>query len=110
MFRANTSAFLRIVRAGHPAVPIVVVSPLIRPDAEAAPNALGATLDDLRRAMEEAVDAASDDLITLVPGRDLLAPESLADGIHPGSAGHRILARATGDAVAEACARLRRPR
>ena len=67
MMRANTAAFLRIVRAGHPAVPIVVASPLIRPDAEAAPNALGATLDDLRHAMEEAVQSLSDELVTLVP-------------------------------------------
>ena len=55
MMRAITTAFLRVVRAGHPGIPIVVASPVVRPDAEEATNALGATLADLREAMEEAV-------------------------------------------------------
>ena len=41
LFRENTRAFLRIVREGHPDVPIVVTSPVLRPDAEATPNRLG---------------------------------------------------------------------
>ena len=36
---------------------MVVASPVLRPDAEATPNRLGATLVDLRAAMEEAVRA-----------------------------------------------------
>ena len=47
MVRANTVAFLRIIRAAHPHIPVLVVSPLIRPDAEQRPNALGATLADI---------------------------------------------------------------
>src|SRR5205823_1485612 len=44
MMRAAVAAFLDIVREGHPETPIVVVSPVLRPDAEATPNRLGATL------------------------------------------------------------------
>ena len=48
LFAAQTRAFLAFVRAGHPDMPIVVTSPILRPDAETTPNALGATLVDLR--------------------------------------------------------------
>jgi lysophospholipase L1-like esterase len=99
MMRSSTEAFLRVVRAGHPGVPLVVASPLVRPDAEDRPNRLGATQADLRRAMEEAVRAVGDDRTTLVPGRDVLSPELLGDGVHPDDAGHRVLAQVFGDAV-----------
>lgn len=105
LFRENTRAFLDIVRAGHPDTPIVVTSPVLRPDAEATPNRLGATLADLRTAMEEvtlARIAAGDRMLTLVPGGGLLEPGHLPDGIHPGDDGHRILAAAFGTAVREA--------
>ena len=72
MMLETTRAFLDIVRQGHPDTPMVVASPVLRPDAEATPNRLGATLADLRGAMEEAVrdrlDAGDDNLV-LVPGR-----------------------------------------
>jgi lysophospholipase L1-like esterase len=103
--RENTLAFLTLVRAGHPEVPIVVSSPVLRPDAEATPNALGATLGDLRDAMEVAVRElidAGDDLIRLVPGLPLLDASHLADGIHPGDAGHARLADALGPVLASA--------
>ncbi len=104
---ANTSAFLRIVRAGHPGIPIVVGSPIVRPDGESTRNRLGATHDDIRRAMEAAardlVDAG-DRLVTLVPGRDIVDASLLADGVHPGDAGHAALASVFGAAVAAALA------
>jgi lysophospholipase L1-like esterase len=105
MMRATTAAFLSIVRAGHPGVPIVVASPVTRPDAEDTPNKLGATLQDLRVAMEEVTQAAidaGDDLLTLVPGFPVLDSALLADGVHPGDEGHRVLARAFGEAVRRA--------
>jgi lysophospholipase L1-like esterase len=105
MMSSITAAFLRTVRAGHPGVPIVVVSPITRPDAEEQANRLGATLADLRSAMERAVEAARDELTLLIPGRDLIGPELLADGIHPGDAGHSVLAGAIGRAVTAACTR-----
>jgi lysophospholipase L1-like esterase len=105
MMCSTTEAFLRIVRAGHPGVPIVLASPVVRPDAEATPNKLGATLADLRAAMEEVGWAHVDDgdeLLTVVPGGGLLDPALLADGIHPGDEGHQVLAQAFGEAVVRA--------
>jgi lysophospholipase L1-like esterase len=99
MLRATTEAFIGIIRSTHPEVPIVVCSPIVRLDAEDAPNLVGATLADLRAAVEDAAEAAG---VTLVPGRELLAPDLLPDGIHPGDEGHRILADIVGGAVAAA--------
>jgi lysophospholipase L1-like esterase len=107
MMRSTTDAFLAIVRAGHPGVPIVVASPVVRPDGEATPNKLGATLADLRAAMEAATQAridAGDGVLTLVPGAGVLDPALLADGVHPGDEGHAVLARVFGTAVRAALA------
>jgi lysophospholipase L1-like esterase len=108
MFRAQTDAFLAIVRDGHPDTSVVVTSPVLRPDAEDRRNRLGATLADLRRAMEEVTRkriAAGDERLLLVEGGKLLAPEQLPDGVHPGDEGHRILASAFGRVVTSALAR-----
>ncbi|MFC8129811.1 GDSL-type esterase/lipase family protein [Streptomyces sp. NPDC057302] len=87
----TTRAFLALVRRGHPDVPLLVVSPVIRPDAETTPNALGATLQDLRNAVERAaLDAKAD----LLPGGGLLHAGHLVDGVHPGDEGHALLAKA----------------
>jgi lysophospholipase L1-like esterase len=99
MMRAAVAAFIDVVRQGHPETPIVVASPVLRPDAEETPNRLGATLVDLRIAMEE--EASKRDVI-LIPGRDLIGPDNLADGIHPDDDGHRILADVIGGEVAKA--------
>ena len=105
MFREQTLAFLALVRQGHPETPIVVTSPILRPDAEESPNVLGATLVDLRLTMEhltrELIDAG-DTQLTLVEGASLIGPDDLPDGIHPGDHGHAVLADAFGTAVAAA--------
>jgi lysophospholipase L1-like esterase len=103
--RANTEAFLDVVRQGHADTPVVVASPVLRPDAESTPNRLGATLVDLRRAVEEVTQAridAGDTRLTLVSGDGVLTAEHLPDGIHPGDEGHAILADVFGSAVAAA--------
>ncbi|MFG2619560.1 GDSL-type esterase/lipase family protein [Streptomyces sp. NPDC048507] len=90
----TTRTFLDLVRQGHPRTPLLLLSPLLRPDAERTPNRLGATLGALRDAMERAVRdriADGDDRLALLPGRALLGPEHLADGLHPNDAGHRVL-------------------
>ncbi len=96
--------FLTAVRQGLPEVSVVVVSPIVRPDAEDARNRFGATLSDLRGALESAVrrfaESAADTRITLVPGLDLVPAEELVDGIHPGDAGHRSLAAGVAPHVA----------
>jgi lysophospholipase L1-like esterase len=97
MVAAGMQAFLTVLRQGHPSAPIVVVSPVLRPDAESTANRLGATLADLRRAIEDVAAAHGD--VTLVPGLPLLDAALLADGIHPGDEGHRALATAIGAAV-----------
>jgi lysophospholipase L1-like esterase len=104
MLRAITGAFLRIVRSAHPAVPIVVVSPIIRPGAESTPNLLGANQAELRSAIEQAVRATADPLTVLVPGRNLVSAEHLRDGIHPDDAGHQLLAHAIGGVLGHALA------
>lgn len=103
--QANTDAFLEVLRQDHPSTPIVVASPVLRPDAESTPNRLGATLADLRRAMEVVVRtriAAGDEALHLVEGGDMLAAEHLGDGIHPDDGGHEIMADAIGAVVQQA--------
>ena len=103
--QANTDAFLEILRQDHPTTPIVVASPVIRPDAEETPNRLGATLADLRRAMEVVTRTrieAGDDRLHLVEGGDVLAEEHMGDGIHPDDTGHRLMADEIGRAVGAA--------
>lgn len=98
----TTRAFLTLVRRGHPDTPLLLLSPLLRPEAESTANALGATLAELRTAMEEAVRdliAAGDGRLALLPGRDLLGPGHLADGLHPDDAGHSRVAAAVVAAV-----------
>jgi lysophospholipase L1-like esterase len=99
---ANTTAFLDVVREAHPAAPLVVITPVLRPDAEDTPNRLGATLDDLRRAIDVAASRRvdeGDERLTIISGAGVLDAEHLADGIHPGDAGHEILAASFGPVI-----------
>jgi lysophospholipase L1-like esterase len=108
MMEATTAAFLDILRQAFPRTPLVVASPVLRPDAETTPNRLGATLADLRAAMERVTSARlpDDPHLSLLPGRDLITAERLPDGIHPGDDGHQALAGAIGGAVASALERI----
>jgi lysophospholipase L1-like esterase len=99
MVRAGVEAFLEIVRQGHPETPIVVVSPIPRPDAESTPNRLGATLADIRREIELAAGARPG--VRLVRGPEILGKDLLGDGIHPNDDGHRALAAAIGPVLRE---------
>jgi hypothetical protein len=78
LLREQVRLFLTVVRQGHPDVPLVVLSPIVRPGAEGEPNIVGATLADLRRALEETVldcrDRWGDSRLHLLPGADLVAP------------------------------------
>jgi lysophospholipase L1-like esterase len=99
LFAEGLRAFLAIVREGHPRTPIVALSPILRVDAEAKPNRLGATLADLRAAFERVVQeriGAGDDRLVLVPGRELVPESELPDGIHPDDAGHARIASRVG--------------
>jgi lysophospholipase L1-like esterase len=104
LLEATVRAFVATVRAGHPRTPVVLVSPVVRPDAETTPNRLGETLSGLRAAYERAALSlgAADPSTTLVRGRELVTAGQLADGIHPDDAGHAALAAAVGGAVGAA--------
>ncbi|MFJ5550722.1 GDSL-type esterase/lipase family protein [Streptomyces sp. NPDC093225] len=100
----TTRAFLELVRQGHPQTPLLLVSPVLRPGAEAVPNKLGATLAELRAAMERAVRErilAGDRRLAVLPGLPLLRPEHLADGLHPNDAGHAALGAAVARSLRE---------
>ncbi|QGZ47956.1 GDSL family lipase [Streptomyces sp. QHH-9511] len=95
-------AYVGLVRRGHPDAPLLILSPVLRPEAETTRNAVGATLDDLRAAMEHAGrDLASegDQRLLVLSGRGLLGPEHLADGLHPDDAGHARIAAAVARAL-----------
>ncbi|MFD7976906.1 GDSL-type esterase/lipase family protein [Streptomyces sp. NPDC059071] len=101
----TTRAFLELVRRGHPETPLLLVSPVLRPAAEATPNPTGATLAELRAAMERAGRdraLAGDRRLAVLPGRDLLGPAHLADGLHPDDAGHALLGTAVARALRDA--------
>ncbi len=103
MVLEGTVAFLEIVRQGHPEAPILVVSPVLRPDAEETPNRLGATLRGLRAAIENVVQArieAGDAHLELLGGAGLITEAQLHDGLHPDDDGHRAIAAAAGPRVA----------
>jgi lysophospholipase L1-like esterase len=94
--RSTMRAFLETVRAQQPDVPIVVVSPITRPEVEQTENVRGATLAQLRAAAEEAVRdfAAESTGVHLLPGLGLVPGPLLVDGVHPGDEGHQLLADA----------------
>jgi len=104
LLAATFRAFLTVLREGHPSVPIAVVSPVVRPDAENEPNRHGATLAALREVIEDTTRSMlpNDPSLTLLPGGALLEPHHLADGVHPGDAGHELLSVAIGQCLAGA--------
>jgi lysophospholipase L1-like esterase len=99
-------AFLAAVRQGHPQTPIVVLSPLVRPEAETTANSAGADLRELRAALEQSVrdvrHETGDRGLHLVEGLPIIGAGDLVDGIHPGDEGHAMLARVMADALGAA--------
>ncbi len=105
MIEEGLRAFLDVVRQGHPTTPVVVISPLLRPDAEDTPNKLGASLADIRHAIESVTReriVAGDTTLSLIAGAGVIGPEHLADGIHPGDEGHKRIAAAVGKSLTAA--------
>jgi lysophospholipase L1-like esterase len=102
--RAAMAMYLRMLRRALPATPILVLSPILRPDAEATANAVGATLADLRAGIELAIRdrlaADPGERTRLLPGLPLVTADRLSDGIHPDGSGHVAMARAAADALA----------
>jgi len=86
-------AFISTVREGHPKTPIVVITPLVAPNREGKPNAVGLTLDDVRSCVE--LGARTDPDIQLIDGRTVLSADEAralyADDVHPGPDGYRLI-------------------
>lgn len=95
--------FVTVVRSGHPSTPLLIVGPILRPEAERSRNAVGATLGELRDAIEDTARRLDDSAgaVRLIPGIELVGPARLVDGIHPGDAGHQAIAAAVGPVLAE---------
>jgi len=105
MVDEGVRGFLDVVRQGHPTAPIVVVSPVLRPDAEDEPNRLGATLADIRHVIETVTReriVAGDPTLALVAGEGIISSEHLGDGIHPDDEGHKRIAAAVAKALTAA--------
>jgi hypothetical protein len=82
--------FVRTIREGHPDTPILLTTPLHAPDRERQPNALGLTLADVRAEVANAAHG-----LPVVDGPSILGPADaglLADGLHPGADGYRLIA------------------
>jgi lysophospholipase L1-like esterase len=102
MVREGFEAFVDVVRQGHPNTPVVIISPVLRPDAEDVPNKLGATLADIRHAIESVTRdriVGGDYALSLVAGESIIEAGHLADGIHPGDEGHKRIAATVGKAL-----------
>ena len=98
LLAAQTSAFIDAVAPPGSGTPVVVISPIVRPDAEQTSNSRGATLEELRRAVEDSAAALSSAVrpVTVVQGRALVDAGDLADGVHPNDHGHAAMAAAIG--------------
>ena len=102
MMAEGFAGFLDVVREGHPSTPIIVVSPVLRPDAEDEANRLGATLADIRHTIETVTReriVAGDETLALVAGEAIITAEHLGDGIHPDDEGHKRIAATVGKAL-----------
>lgn len=96
----QVSGFVQQVRAAHPGTPIVVMSPIVAPDREEQPNAVGMTLQDVRREIEHAVrvlQQLGDTLLFGIHGPDVFGHEHVHlldpdDRLHPTAAGDRQIA------------------
>ena len=103
MVAANLHGFLDVIRLGHPTTPLVVMSPVRRPDAEQVPNKLGTSLADIRHTIESVTRSrimSGDTALSLVAGEGIVGDEHLPDGIHPGDEGHKRIAWAVTRAIA----------
>ncbi|MFI5713908.1 GDSL-type esterase/lipase family protein [Kribbella sp. NPDC051620] len=87
-------SFISTVRDGHPHTPIVVITPLVAPNLEGKPNAVGLTLDDIRACVELGARTFPD--LHLIDGRTVLttneAQTLYADDLHPNPDGYHLIA------------------
>jgi hypothetical protein len=97
-FRSSVIGFARIIRDGHPNVPLVIISPIIAAmEREEKMNAAGLTLPKMREEVEEAVRLLreyGDEDVHYVNGLELMGPDDvhlLPDGVHPYEEGDELM-------------------
>lgn len=103
--------FLAQVRDGHPDTPLVVITPVATRCPPERRNAAGMTLAQVAQDVRAAVDLTSregDDRLVMVNGHEMLGPAdtgTLVDAVHPGSAGHALIASRVAPVIAAALRR-----
>ncbi len=98
-FRPAIIGFIQTIRAAHPTVPFVVMSPIYSPPREQIPNAVGFTLQAMRDEVVAAVTAlreAGDEALHYVNGLEIFGADNahlLPDELHPDAAGYEVMGR-----------------
>lgn len=102
-FTSALIGFVATVRERHPTTPFALMSTIVAPDRETVPGPSGLTVQDCRIRVRQAVELLrqhGDTTLHHIDGLDvfgpreaglLLEPEGL-DRLHPGPAGHPVLA------------------
>ncbi|MFE7615784.1 GDSL-type esterase/lipase family protein [Streptomyces sp. NPDC057496] len=102
-FTSALIGFVATVRERHPTAPFALMSTIVAPDRETVPGPSGLTVQDCRIRVRQAVELLrqhGDTALHHIDGLDvfgpreaglLLEPEGL-DRLHPGPAGHPVLA------------------
>lgn len=91
------SAFVRGVRAAHPDIPILVISPIISTGREETPNMAGLSLSRIRAMVTQIttdLQDAGDTALHLVNGLEVFGDQDLAllpDDLHPNSDGYGVM-------------------
>jgi lysophospholipase L1-like esterase len=108
-YTSQVLGFLTNIRAAHPLVPMVVITPMLSLPREDAPNAVGMTLRDYRNATAAVVRVLrdrGDQHLHCVDGAAIFTPGEAArrmpDTLHPDNEGYRLMAERLGPQLAAA--------
>ena len=106
-FRSAIIGFAKIVREGHPRVPLVIISPIVASEERSSRiNDAGLNLPMMRDEVAEAVRLLreyGDENVHYVDGLELMGPDDLhllPDGVHPYAEGDKLMGRRFADKVA----------
>ena len=99
-FQPGIFGFIELFREKHREVPVIVLSPIFaaKDNSETTPNAVGLTLQRMRREIEEAVEilrTLGDKNIFYIDGLDIFDENQahlLFDGVHPNNEGYGLMA------------------
>ena len=97
-FGSALSGFVRLIREGHPKIPVLLLSPIFGCEREETANATGWTLADYRGEVHHVADrirSNGDNALYDLDGLELLGAGDaghLPDSLHPDAEGYRIMA------------------